>query len=482
MSKEAEINARADRLDDAELKTMLSGSLHMIAARLDNLPTGRWHLKLLMLVGGAMFLDNLDMYIGGGLLAHLLSDGWSTVDLNGWFQTITMVGYLIGALISGAIADKLGRRRALLTFMAIFGVTTLLAGLAPNMIALIICRGLMGIGLGAFVPCGYGPFGEFIPPESRSRYSSYIGLIANCSPPIGALLTMLVIPVFGWRSVFFGITVAIVVVWIILFKFMPESPRWLASQGRFEEADAIVSAAEKSFTDRGIDLPEITEEQIKEIEEQFKAEPVQVPYSALFSKKMIRRTITASAALMANFLICYTITTWTPTVFVLQGIDTTQSIFMTFIMLLGAPVGVFLLSIFGNKHSRKGGMVVTLIILSIAGYIWSLQTDPTIIMITGFLVCVVCYYYALLSISVYMGEVFPTEARVRGSGFSSAMGRILAIISPTITAALLQSSGVVSVYVFVGALLILFAIIIAVFGVETRNRSLEDINDETISG
>ena len=109
MSSEAQIQARADRLDDAEYDS-LKKSLHGIAARLDRLPIGSWHWKLLWLFGGAMFLDNLDMYIGGGLIASLLADGWSTIELNGWFQTITMTGYLIGALISGLVGDHLGRR------------------------------------------------------------------------------------------------------------------------------------------------------------------------------------------------------------------------------------------------------------------------------------------------------------------------------------------------------------------------------------
>ena len=222
MSSEAQIQARADRLDDAEYDS-LKKSLHGIAARLDRLPIGSWHWKLLWLFGGAMFLDNLDMYIGGGLIASLLADGWSTIELNGWFQTITMTGYLIGALISGLVGDHLGRRKALLLFVAVFIGATFLAAFSPNMIVLIACRGLMGIGLGAFIPCGYGPFGEYIPPEKRSKYSGYIGLIANFSPPLGAALTMLVIPAFGWRPIFFGITFLGVIVWVLLFKFMPES-------------------------------------------------------------------------------------------------------------------------------------------------------------------------------------------------------------------------------------------------------------------
>ena len=88
-------------------------------------------------------------------------------------------------------------------------------------------------------PADTVPSGEYIPPEKRSKYSGYIGLIANFSPPLGAALTMLVIPAFGWRPTFFGITFLRVIVRVLLFKFMPESPRWLASKGRFAEADAI---------------------------------------------------------------------------------------------------------------------------------------------------------------------------------------------------------------------------------------------------
>jgi putative MFS transporter len=411
----------------------------------------------------------------------LLSEGWTTIELNGWFQSITMTGYLIGALISGVVGDHLGRRKALLTFVAIFIGATFLAAFSPNMIVLIAFRGLMGIGLGAFIPCGYGPFGEYIPPQKRNKYSGYIGLIANFSPPLGAALTMIVIPAFGWRPIFFGISALGLIVWILLLKFMPESPRWLASKGRNDEADAIVSAAEQSFINKGIELPEISEEQVKAIEAEAGKEPVQLPYRALFSKKMIRRTITASAALMAMNVIVYTITTWTPTVLVMQGFDTQYSIFMTFIALCGAPFGIFLLSLFGNKHPRKVGMIVLLLVLAVAGYVWSLQTEPIVIMITGFVLCTFTYYYALLACSVYLGEAFPTEIRLRGSGFSNAMGRIAAIVTPTIVAALLQSSGVVTVYAFVGVCMVVFAVIIGICGIETRNKTLEEINDSVMS-
>lgn len=479
MTSEANINARVDRIEDAETRA-LEKTLHGIGLRLDRLPIGSWHRKLLWLFGGAMLLNNLDKNIGGGLVASLLADGWSTIELNGWFQATTMLGYLIGALISGSVGDRLGRRKALLLFITIFTVSECISGFAPSMVFLVACRVLGGIGLGAFIPCGYGSFSEYLPPEKRGKYSGYVGLIANFSPPLGALITMLVIPAFGWRTIFFGIAIFGIIVWLLIFKFTPESPRWLASKGRFDEADVIVSAAEKSFTDKGIELPPITQEQIDKLQEELGKEPVQLPYRALFTKRMIKRTLTASVALMGMNLIVYTIITWTPTIFVMRGMDTQYSIFITFIMLIGAPFGVFLLSVFGNKHPRKLGMIVCLLLLAVAGYVWSIQTDVVVIMITGFILCTITYYYSLLSCSVYLGEAFPTEIRLRGSGFSSAMGRIVSIVTPSIVAALLQSTGIVSVYVFVGICLVVFAIIIGICGIETRNRSLEDINDSVV--
>ena len=101
-------------------------------------------------------------------------------------------------------------------------------------------------------------------------------------------------------------------------------------------------------------------------------------------------------------------------------------------------------------------------------------------MAVGFIMCTIVYYYSLLACSVYLGEVFPTEIRLRGSGFSNGMGRIAAISTPSVVAFFLQSSGVVSVYVFVGVCMVVFAVVIAICGVETRNRSLEEINDAVV--
>lgn len=452
---EARLEARADNLAALD-REALNKTTHGIAARIDKMPVGKWQKKLMWLFGGAIFIDSLDNYVGGGILAQLISEGWSTIDLNAWFTSMTMFGYLIGSFLSGFLGDRFGRRKALLINIMIFTLATVVAAFAPNMQFLIVTRFIMGIGLGATMPGSYAAFPEYLRPEIRGKYSGYIGLIGNVSPPIGALLTMLIIPVVGWRPIFILIAVCAFIIWILIFKLLDESPRWLASKGRYDEADAALTAVEEAYRKAGKVVPELNDEQVQEIIEAEKevSGVTELPWRALFSKKMIRRTITVSVG---------------------------KSLYMTVIMLIGCPVGVLLESLLVDKHPRKWGMVVLLIAIAIAGYIWSMQTDEMVIMVTGFVLCALTYYYALVTCSAYLGEVFPTQLRLRGGGFANAMGRIAAIVSPSIIAGCFAAANPAgAVYTFVGITVFVMALIIAICGIETRGQTLEKINDEVI--
>lgn len=142
-----------------------------------------------------------------------------------------------------------------------------------------------------------------------------------------------------------------------------------------------------------------------------------------------------------------------------------------------------MLSIFADKHDRKKGLIICLFLLAIFAYVWSLIPMDNIfaLMSVGFIVCAILYYYAILACSVYLGEGFPTEIRLRGSGFAHAIGRLAGIISPYAIAFLLQSYGAPAVFLTNGAVLIVLAIIIGFCGEETRGKSLEEINASTSS-
>lgn len=474
------LDARMERLASAE-KEMVRNSYRGIAARLDRLPSGVWHRRIMFLFGGVVFCDCLDMYVGGGILAQLLESGWSTVDLNAVFASITMLGYLFGALLSGYLGDKLGRRKGLLISTMIFSIATLLAAFSPNMETLIVMRGIIGLGLGGAIPCAYGSMSEYTPPVVRGRYAGWLGLIGNFSPPLGALLTVLVMPVFGWQAIFIGISLISLAAWFAIWRFLPESPRWLAANGRYDEASEIVAAAERIYIQQGIELPEID---YAALYEPTQTKMVQkVKWRTLFGIRMIKRTITMSVALFAMNLMVYTITNWTPTIFVLRGMDTTTSIGITVVMLLGAPFGIFILSLFADKHKRKKALIICLILLAACAYLWSLIPigNTFALMAVGFILCCILYYYSLLACSVYLGEPFPTQIRLRGSGFANAFGRLAGIISPYAIAFLLQSYGSPAVFLAIGVLLVLSAVIIGVCGEETQGKSLEEINGDILT-
>ena len=474
-----DINARVDRVEEAQELEYLKG-YHGVAARLDRLPVGGWHRKMVFLFACCIFCDGLDTFVGGGIIAGLLESGWSTVELNGVFSSLTMVGYLIGCFMSGWLGDHFGRRRGLIINLTIFAIATFCGGFAPSMEVLCGLRLVMGIGLGAAIPGSYGIQGEFIPPAKRAKYSSLVGAFGNFAPPIGSFLVMVLVPLVGWRPIFWGIGVLTAVVVFLVWRLMPESPRWLAQQGRNDEADAFVSKVEQTFIDKGIKLEPVSKEEIAAHAQADSG--VQLPYNALFKKKSIKRLIAISAALFGMNIIIPTITNWTPTIFVLQGLNSTASIGISFVMLIGAPVGIFILSFLADKHSRKGGLIVTLLLVAVCGYLWSLVPvdQVALIMAIGFVLCCLAYYYSLLACSVYIGEIFPTELRARGSGLANAIGRIAAIISPMWISYLLSTSGAASVYLVNGIILVVVAILIGVFGVETRGSTLEEANDAIV--
>jgi len=451
---------------------MTKQTLGTIAARMDRLPASGWHKKIIAILGLGVLCDTLDIYAGSSILAVLIADGWSNNAMNGWFISATSGGMLIGALLAGIIGDKFGRRKAFLANFLIFGLASIFAALVTNMTQLIILRGIMGLGLGAQQAAATGALPEFFQPQYRGRYSGIVGFIGNVAPPIAMLFSLLIIPFFGWRVLFAGIGIYALIVWIAILKFMPESPRWCASQGLIEIADKIVTEIEQCVEkEKHIILKPIEHEVIEE-------KPHKVPYAIIFSRKLIRRTIALSAALVGMNVAIYTIVNWIPTIFVSEGISITKSFAMSVVIMIGAPVGAFLVPLLSDRLPRRKTLSILAFGIGILGYIYSLQRSDIMIMSIGFVMIVILYFYSVNTMFVYSGEIFPTESRLRGVGFCSGFGRFVSIFTPPIIAWILTQFGARTVFLFIFAIMTIIALIIAAFGVETRNKSLEAINDD----
>ena len=460
----------------------LNSSYHGIAARLDRLPISGFHKKILWLLAGITFCDSVDMAVGGpiGNILQNTYDAagnqWMTLEQFAIFNSITMVGYLIGGLMSGAISDGIGRKKAVLICGSIFTAFCFVAAGSPDATFLTGCRFFMGLGLGAAFPAGYSALTEFTPPTKRGKYQSYVGLIANCGTLVASAMNMVVLPLLGWRPVFIicGAIGALVVV-LCLF-FLDESPRWLAMKGHTAEADAIVNKYENIASSKHGTLSEVSDEEINARASEEKVEDL--PWSFLFKKKMIFRTLTAMFICFAMNVFVYTVITWTPTILTKNGFDPHMSTTLTVVMQLGIPVGVGALTFYVEKVGRKTILIVTYLLIAIIGPIWaSLPTENTaLIMFIGFLLCVCTFTNSVTTAAIYLSEPFPTACRIRGAGVANAFGRLAGILSPMWISFLITTSlGTMGVFLINAILAIFMAVWLGIFGVETRGRTLEDI-------
>ena len=251
----------------------MQSSYHGIAARLDRMPITGFHKKILWLLAGITFCDSVDMAVGGpiGMVLQSTYDAagnqWMTLEQFALFNSITMIGYLIGGLMAGALSDGIGRKKAVLICGSIFTVFCFVAAGAPDATFLTACRFFMGLGLGAAFPAGYSALTEFTPPTKRGKYQSYVGLIANCGTLVASAMNMIVLPMLGWRPVFVICGCIGLVVVVLCFFFLEESPRWLAMKGHNAEADKIVSHLEEKTSAKGVNVPAVSEEEIHKREQ-----------------------------------------------------------------------------------------------------------------------------------------------------------------------------------------------------------------------
>lgn len=446
-------------------------TISTIGARLDRLPPSKVHYKILSLIALGMFLDGFDMYLAGGVLGVLVKSGWSNVNLNALFVSATFIGLLIGSLAAGFVADHLGRKFAYQFNLLIFGLGSLAAALAPNMTWLIIFRCIMGIGLGAEIVIGYASFSEFAPAQTRGKWAAKLSFLTNLSVPVSALLGYLIIPSLGWRWMFGIAGIGAMIVWI-LRKNLPESPRWYASKGQIDKADEVVSALEKAVeAEKGIKLSAITDDVIDDADNKN-----QGSFWDLFKGTLLTRTIVAGIMLIGINTAIFSFVTWLPTIFLKDGINVSKSLGYTAVMMIGAPLGAFLGIFILDKLGRKWTAVGLLTIASILGYVYALQRTTETIVFIGFCLTTLLYILVSLVMGIYVPELFPTNIRFRGVGFAHAFGRLATIFSPYGVALLLNNFGAKSVFIAISGILIFVALVIAALGVETKQKSLEELS------
>lgn len=442
-----------------------------IAARIDRLPLSRWHFKIGVPIGTGWFFDAFDALAIAFVLPALIGQWKLNSGQIGLLISSGYLGQILGSIFFGWLAEKIGRAPVTIYTLLLYAVMSLVAALSWNVASLLVFRFIQGLGLGGEIPVMATYVSEWANAKRRGRFALIyqwtftIGIIAS------ALVASWVVPAYGWQWMFV-IGAAPAILALPLRRLLPESPRWLANQGRIEEADRILSKVEAEISENGRrPLPPVVGV------EQFAARiPSRV--GDLFKGVYLRRTLSVWAIWFCAFLVIYGLSTWMPSIFrTVYKASVRDSIQIGFIMaVIGAAsalVALALIDVIGRKALFAVGLLGAAIPLLVLAYnpYFGLPTIRLLVFIAFFLV-----NFLAISLSTYTAELYPTELRALGVGIGNAWLRFASVLGPIIVGMILTAAGVTGVYLMFGAFAVAGLLITLLFATETRGRMLEELS------
>jgi putative MFS transporter len=458
-----------------------------IAARLDRLPSSRavWTIVLLISLGGVF--EFYDLFFTAYVAPGMIKTGLFTPESLGVFASLksikvagfgtfvfsTFAGLWFGVVVLGQAADRFGRKAVFTWSLVWYMVCTAIMAFQQSGELLNIWRLIAGVGFGVQLVTIDTYISELMPRTLRGRAFSINQFITFSIVPVIALLAWLLVPLKplgldGWRWIVLFGSVGAIVVWG-LRAGIPESPRWLASKGRFAEADAIVSEIERKVAlEHGGILPPAQPTAAEEVG--------QSSLAAIFAQKYRGRTIMLSVFNAAQVIGFYGFNSWVPTLLIARGINITHGLEYAFIIAISQPFGPLLGTLFADRIERKTQIIGGLACMGVLMAAFAFVSSPVLLIIIGiaFTLAANVMSYAYHG---YQAELFPTRIRSRAVGFVYSWSRIAAAFAGLAIGALLATGGVPAVAVFIGGAMVVGIAMIGLFGPSTNGLALEQLNN-----
>jgi putative MFS transporter len=443
---------------------------------LDNAKISPLHRRVVALIAAGYFCDVIDFTIFGSMVPFIIKSGFGAAADVALIGSATIFGIALGTAGQGELSDRFGRRFIYQFNLLLFGIFTILGALAPSVTLLVICRFIAGLGLGAEQPLAFTYAGEYAPKAIRGRILAIVHFVGGaCVWPIGTALVIGLSAWFSsmpdaaasaayvWRSVWILIGVLALVVWVFRFT-LPESPRYLATHGRGDEAIKVLGRL-------GIAGP--TQPLATDAASNTKSDP----FSVVFTKFPVR-VVAGMICFTAFFGIAIGFTAWLPNIMNGKGFSITKSLQYTLAMNFAVPCASLFMMYALDKFGRKITSICTFAAAGVMAIVFANAETPIELIVVGFIM----FFFVQVAgnaMQIFTSEVFPTNARASGFGWAAGVGRLAtAFIMPTILW-VQNGFGLTTVFACLATLLFIAAVSVTQLGPEARLKSLDEIAPPT---
>jgi MFS transporter, putative metabolite:H+ symporter len=475
--KREDIMSAAD-IDAALAIDLVRAPPDEISRRLESLPGSAylWRLVILLSLGG--WFEVYDLFFTGYIAPGLNRSGLLTTTTQaffgfsgiGAFVAATFAGLFAGTFFLGFLADKFGRR-FIFTY-ALLGYTAASAVMAfqTSSDGILFWRFVAGIGIGIEVITIDAYITELVPSWMRGRAFAVNQSVMFTAVPVVAALSWWLVPLSpfgldGWRWVVLIGAAGSMAIWIVRL-FVPESPLWLARNGRADEALAILrsiearSAVAQATAER---RPDFISARAAHVKASY-AELFRTPYLSLVAMFMVFNLCQAFGV--------YGFANWVPALLVEKSITVTKSLQYSFIIAFAYPIAPLLAATFADRLERNWIICGAAFAIGAFQMAFSQFTNPVLLILCGVMITAanmtMSYAY-----HAYQTEVFPTPVRARAAGLVYSMSRVSATFSGFIVAFILREVGVGGVFGLITAAMVVVIVAIAMFGPNVRGKPLD---------
>src|SRR6478752_5089564 len=399
-----------------------------VAGYIDQQPVGSFQIKLLLTCAAVLFLDGFDTTAIGYVAPSLAKEWGLTKAALGPVFSAGLFGLMIGALLLGPLADRVGRKKIIIFSTLAFGIGTLITALVDGVGALLAIRFLTGFGLGGAMPNAVAMTSEFNPRRRRATMVMIMFCGFSVGAALGGLLAAALIPHFGWRSVFVAGGIAPLLLVPVLALWLPESVRFLALTGRANERVAgllglinpkVAFAPGAQFVIHEAELPGI-------------------PVLHLFRDGRAAVTLLLWVVFFMSLLDLYFLSNWLPTVLNDLGASLSQAAVIGSMLQIGGVVGTFALgSVFARFSFRALALVYFAAVFAV-GAIGQLGHSVVFVTMAIF-AAGFCIVGGQIAANALAAGFYPTAVRATGVGWALGIGRVGSIVGPLIGGALLAA-------------------------------------------